>query len=202
MLDELHLKNIGPAPQFDIKFSPRLNIFTGDNGLGKTFLLDIAWWILTGNWASHPASPHTKFFGGMNVWGELPPWNALPSFPSIIPSIISCQLRDFETVEKVQSSFDFSQQKWETIFTSLSQNNIVLYCRIDGGFSLFDPSRNQDDAYHFTSEMLWNGLRRENQVLCNGLIQDWVQWQNQPDRSPFPCFLELSNNFHLMRKNG
>ena len=37
--------------------SRRLNLITGDNGLGKSFLLDIAWWTLTRTWAGHPARP-------------------------------------------------------------------------------------------------------------------------------------------------
>ena len=44
MLKKLRLRDVGPAPSFDIEFSDRLNIFTGDNGLGKSFILDIAWW--------------------------------------------------------------------------------------------------------------------------------------------------------------
>ncbi|MGK7927490.1 MAG: AAA family ATPase [Spirulina sp.] len=184
MLNELHLENVGPAPQFDVQFAPRLNIFTGDNGLGKTFLLDLAWWSLTRNWASQAASPHSRM-SGMPVWGELPPWGKLPPFPAFMPSVIRCKLRHFETVEEARSSFDVSSQQWETLKPSLNQKNIVLYCRVDGGFSLFDPARKQDDAYHFTSETLWHGLRKDDKVLCNGLIHDWIQWQNQPDRSLF-----------------
>jgi DNA repair ATPase RecN len=55
MLKELHLEYVGPAPQFDVEFGPRLNLFTGDNGLGKSFLLDIAWWVLTNTWVGNPA---------------------------------------------------------------------------------------------------------------------------------------------------
>jgi hypothetical protein len=33
MLKELHVKHVGPARAFDIEFGPRLNVFTGDNGL-------------------------------------------------------------------------------------------------------------------------------------------------------------------------
>ncbi len=43
MLKELHLRNVGPAEALDVEFAERLNVFTGDNGLGKTFLLDMAW---------------------------------------------------------------------------------------------------------------------------------------------------------------
>ena len=57
MIQQLHLKRVGPAPEFSVDFADRLNLFTGDNGLGKTFLLDIVWWTLTGSWASNPAWP-------------------------------------------------------------------------------------------------------------------------------------------------
>ena len=57
MLEAIRLKDIGPASSLDVALSDRLNIFTGDNGLGKTFLLEVAWWALTGTWASHPAAP-------------------------------------------------------------------------------------------------------------------------------------------------
>jgi len=57
MIRELHLKRVGPAPEFNVEFADRLNLFTGDNGLGKTFLLDIVWWALTGTWAGNPAWP-------------------------------------------------------------------------------------------------------------------------------------------------
>ena len=30
--------------------APRLNLITGDNGLGKSFLLDVAWYCLTRRW--------------------------------------------------------------------------------------------------------------------------------------------------------
>src|ERR1044072_3531878 len=30
--------------------APRLSLITGNNGLGKSFLLDVAWWALTRRW--------------------------------------------------------------------------------------------------------------------------------------------------------
>src|SRR3954466_13562775 len=50
MLESLHLQNVGPAPEMKMELAPRLNLFTGDNGLGKSFLLDVAWWALTRKW--------------------------------------------------------------------------------------------------------------------------------------------------------
>ena len=40
MLEYLKLENVGPAPRMEIEFAPRVNLITGDNGLGKSFLLD------------------------------------------------------------------------------------------------------------------------------------------------------------------
>ena len=56
MLEYLHLKNVGPAPEMEVELAPRLNLITGDNGLGKSFLLDVAWWALTRRWP-HDLNP-------------------------------------------------------------------------------------------------------------------------------------------------
>jgi hypothetical protein len=50
MLEYLHLINVGPAPEMEFALAPRLNLLTGDNGLGKSFLLDCIWWALTRKW--------------------------------------------------------------------------------------------------------------------------------------------------------
>jgi DNA repair ATPase RecN len=44
MLKSLKLTNVGPISNMEMAFGNRLNLVTGDNGLGKSFLLDIAWW--------------------------------------------------------------------------------------------------------------------------------------------------------------
>ncbi|OSM02198.1 AAA family ATPase [Magnetofaba australis] len=50
MLTSLSLTNVGHVPFAEADFGEGLNILTGDNGLGKSFLLDIAWWALTRRW--------------------------------------------------------------------------------------------------------------------------------------------------------
>jgi recombinational DNA repair ATPase RecF len=50
MLHQLELCNVGPAPHLTLELGPRLNLITGDNGLGKSFLLDAAWFALTRRW--------------------------------------------------------------------------------------------------------------------------------------------------------
>jgi predicted ATP-binding protein involved in virulence len=56
MLEGLRLENVGPAPKMVMDLAPRLNLITGDNGLGKSFLLDVAWWALTRKWP-HDLNP-------------------------------------------------------------------------------------------------------------------------------------------------
>lgn len=167
MLKEIHLKWVGTAPQFDVYFTERLNLFTGDNGLGKTFLLDVAWWVLTGNWVDQPAWPQ-------QVEGKTPE----------ITSVLSHQ-RDSE---EYRSLFSLSDQKWLNLRMPPLLRSLIVYVRVDGGFSVLDPARQHSSIYHFTSDHLWNGLRADNKVLCNGLIHDWVNWQRQADISKFEIF--------------
>src|SRR5690606_14021429 len=55
----LRLVNAGPAREMALDFGQRLTIVTGDNGLGKSFLLDFAWWAATGVWADREALPQS-----------------------------------------------------------------------------------------------------------------------------------------------
>ncbi len=43
MIRKLALKDVGPARELKFSFAPRLNVLTGDNGLGKAFVLDVLW---------------------------------------------------------------------------------------------------------------------------------------------------------------
>ena len=43
MISKLALRNVGPLPDREYRFGRRINALTGDNGLGKTFLLDLIW---------------------------------------------------------------------------------------------------------------------------------------------------------------
>ena len=123
MLKELHLRNVGPAPAFNIEFGKRLNLFTGDNGLGKTFLLDVMWWALTGTWAGRPAWPQRQE-------GE----------PTIAYNLIG----EKGKVGSVTSEFEFQRQLWTRPETRVSMPALVVYVRIDGGFSIWDPARNTE----------------------------------------------------------
>lgn len=176
MLKELYLQQVGPASRFDVEFAEQLNIFTGDNGLGKSFLLDVAWWVLTANWAEQPAFPQRVRVEGIKEErvGEDTPK---------IAGILSTS----KTIKEYQSYFDFDEQQWH-IQTPSSFQGVVIYVRVDGGFSVYDPARKRGSAYNFDPDTLWNGLKENGKVNCNGLILDWVTWQNQPNKYPFEIF--------------
>ena len=187
MIQQLHLKRVGPAPEFSVDFADRLNLFTGDNGLGKTFLLDIVWLTLTGSWASNPAWPQ-------RVKGEA--------------AEISYHLigKTGPTKDASNSRFDYTHQVWPRPKARPVMPGLVIYVRVDGSFSVWDPARNylkaslakgivqpdRPNAYHFTPDNIWNGLEEEKKILCNGLIRDWVTWQNQPDQNQASPFNLLS----------
>ncbi len=181
MITELYLKNVGSAPEFNLKLGERLNIFTGDNGLGKTFLLDIIWWVFTSTWADNPALPH-------RTQGKKPEISYRFSGDDFLGG--EKGLTETKTV-----GFNFKSQIWVRDKVGTLSPGLIIYVRVDGSFSVWDPARNLLDpppifpkAYHFTPDSLWNGLEEGDKILCNGLIRDWVSWQYHPRKdqtSPF-----------------
>lgn len=185
MLEYLHLTNVGPAPEMRMDLTPRLNLITGDNGLGKSFLLDIAWWSLTRTWAGLPARP--------------------PASTSATSSI-GFAFDGQTTRNEYKSEFDRKRQAWKGKVSRPAKPGLVLYAQVDGGFAIWDPARNyarslngkdQQDrppAYIFRPDEVWNGLERDGAPLCNGLIRDWASWQKENGR-PFQL---LKAALHVM----
>lgn len=162
-VDFVTLKNIGPAPSLQLKLRSRLNLITGDNSAGKTLVLDVLWWTLTGTWAGLPALPR----------------NGRRGEPSIT-------FGSAETGGKrLISNFDAKREEW-SYPEGGTVSSLVLYARVDDGFSVWDPVRNLSHpalrgGYHFTAKTLWEGLRVSGQEepLCEGLLRDWLAWQSR-----------------------
>ena len=166
MLEKLHLKNVGPAPELEIEFAPRVNIITGDNGLGKSFILDVAWWVLTQNWIAevNPQVQNSKRNDSRiaSIESEIFPVGWKEShFPNI-------------------SEFIPEFQQWEPP-TYVSDHAIVLNLRTDGTFAVRDPARNsgktETPVFVFSAENVWDGLEQNGKVVSNGLIRDVAKWQ-------------------------
>lgn len=174
MIEALTLHGVGPAPALGpIAFGDRVNLITGDNGLGKTFVLDVAWWALTGSWPTSPAWPRPE------------------SGPSDGPSI-DARVRGKSAAADVGGTYDFAREEWAHGQGRPPMPGLVLYFRVDGQFSLWDPAqhywrRNKakdvDDpdrpaALHLRAGEAWDVIHSEGgKVICRGLIEDWVTWQ-------------------------
>ncbi len=165
MISRLHLENLGPMPVLEVDFSPRVNIITGDNGLGKTLILDMAWYGLTRTW------PEDR--------------KALPNFGAQGAALIECAVRGAAGRESAISSiYDRKRQEWRVSRGKPTKPGLIVYARIDGGFSIWDPARNygrgkKDDTSVHAGEAL--RLNRtevwEGQDLCLGLLLDWESWR-------------------------
>lgn len=201
MLQSLHLKGVGPSPEMGLDFAPRLNLLTGDNGLGKSFVLDIAWWALTRTWAGSPAWPREEASVppriGYEIWGRT----------------VSAEGWHTKPVD-LHSTYSFEEGRWPLPEGDLfSLHGLVLYAKVDGSFSVWDSVRNVYNrpggeamtsnsfshwAYHFSPQSLWDGLSESNRVLSEGLIRDWVAWQRQQTAA----FLQLREILTVLSPDG
>lgn len=161
MLSSIHLTNVGPASRLDLELSQRLTVLTGDNGLGKSFLLDVAWWLLTGEFAREKIA--SSLDGG--------------KAQVVVNGLIS-------ELEYLRRRREWVVQPGERLYSPNCQI-LVLYAQVDGGVSVWDPAKYQAPqtghgsfevpvraGSRFAASEVWTGNRH-----CEGLYRDWVKWQ-------------------------
>lgn len=185
MIEHLTLDNVGPAPEMAFDFAPRVNLLTGDNGLGKSFLLDVVWWALTRRW---PAEVNSRMTSGHT---------ARPHDPKMAATI-RFRIRDRTESVPWVASFSRSHQIWlRTPGGRPALPGIVVYAHADGSLSVWDRARNdwsqlgdpylkeRRPAYVFTEAEVWDGLRDtvdgRSVPVCNGLLYDWSKWIHADD---------------------
>lgn len=208
MLESIHLKNVGPAPEMKADFAPRLNLITGDNGLGKTLLLDAAWWALARTW------PLT--WGGKGI------------VPEREDAAMEWVERRGDIAVATKSTYDFDEAVWNR--TQLTESprhqpaggGLVVYLRVDGGISVHDPLRigedfrlpaggraiGQSHTFQFLERNVWDGLAlgEGSNWVCEGLVRDLVRWAVQPGNPEFEQIAALveqlagEEQFRLTRK--
>jgi len=184
MLHSIAMEGIGPARTMRIDLAPRLNLIAGDNGLGKSFLLDVAWWLLTRTWASAPIRPLAK--------RTLKPGERFQRPKASVTFTIDAA----RGTREYTLDYDWPKQEWKRVAGRPPSPGLVLYARVDGGFGVWDPARNYwreapsvgvDDperpaSFLFDTEHVWNGLTaKDGRVVCQGLLHDWVEWQRSGD---------------------
>ena len=180
MIKSLETTNVGPAPMA-LAFGERLNLLTGDNGLGKSFLLDIVWWTLTRVWPLQLNRELTS--------GEM----AIPTDKKATAKI-TYSLDVKTTTKQRVATFSMDEQRWRVDPGQGQPGHagLVFYAMADGGFAVWDPARNYwsaqpeageerpPPAYVFSPKEVWNGLEGQNgRWHCNGLIRDWASWQKE-----------------------
>jgi hypothetical protein len=180
----LGLQGIGPAKDLTFEPAERLNLITGDNGLGKTFILECAWWALTNNWAGLEAYPRQ---------------NAKPSEPEIV-------FRISGQTDNKHVRYDWQTQSWPVQKTRPTIPGLLIYARVDGSFAVWDPAKHywatrrdasnqSSNSFVFTKDQIWDGYEEKSdgkaQVYLNGLLRDWITWQSKPDRYPFDIFKKV-----------
>jgi hypothetical protein len=179
MLEALHLQNVGPAPAMTLEFAPRLNLITGDNGLGKSFLLDVAWWALTRRW------PH-------DLNADLTSGYAARPTDLGQKATITFAVKSKTGRVEYESAYVPEEQSWLGKAGRPWNPGLVIYALADGGFAVWDPARNywkkkgnidvqeRLPAYVFSPKQVWDGLPlavdgKLTQV-SNGLVADWASW--------------------------
>ena len=180
MLERLELENVGPAPEMALDLKRRMNLITGDNGLGKSFLLDVAWWALTRRW---PRDLNPRLTSG---------YPARPTDMSRPAKLRFGLTTDAGNSMRFESMYSVQDQGWTGQPGRPMSPGLVIHAHADGGFSVWDPARNywrkrgnidvQDrlPGYAFSPQDVWTGLvvpvEGRPTKVCKGLLDDWSSW--------------------------
>lgn len=176
MIKTLNLKNVGTTPTLELTLAERINVLTGDNGLGKSFLLDIIWWCLTRTW---PQSINTKLKSGYMAKPI-----AVKEKASIHFSIIGKTARP----APYTATYIPREEIWKGPAGRPANPGLVIYTMSDGSFALWDPARNywvdgedrkKENAQVFSQSEIWDGFSNEKtSTYFSGLLRDWELWQS------------------------
>ena len=206
MLEYLEAKGIGPYKKLSLDLGERLNVITGDNGLGKTLLLDLVWWVCSRDWPEQVAIPNNFVLPLSERMAEN------EGGTHKIAGQITAKIVGRTKKEGVESAYTFEPALADWRRKGKSRPPIpglVIYARIDGGFSVWDPTRHYyrvaptraiDDpdrppAFHFSKSEVWGGKRivdplGKEATICEGLSRDWLTWETrEPDR--FQTFIDV-----------
>lgn len=182
MLRRLTIDHVGPTDHLEADFGSRLNILTGDNSLGKSFLLDVVYRCVAYLWFRNRLPIPTRL-------------------NSAVPEIAFTATTGSKNLE-VSMQYHRESQWWSLGWmsdhpfpTGFMPFGIGIYLRPSGDVSIWhSPAENVPITHQvpysffedFDSDELLNGkvAKDQGRRLCNGLVQDWVLWQNSRTDTP------------------
>jgi len=173
ILGYIELNGVGHIDTLTFEPANRLNIITGDNGYGKTLLLECIWWALSGKWSQFPVFPNDNFN----------------------EATIAFKLMQNNGNQSVREEirFDFEKQEWPENIKCPNLSGLVVYARSDGSFAVWDPVKGKQSpppGYKLKKSPLvfskWEVFKgkyeksedKPERQICNGMIVDWINWQN------------------------
>lgn len=154
-LTAIEMSRVGPADRLKLDLGKRLTVIAGDNGLGKSFLLDVAWWAATRRWAGRPAMPLGR--------------------EATRAARLSYELTTDAGHRTCFSRFEPRMQTWVHQREYPQVPALYVYAGVDGAFSIEDDHRDETDEVplNFTAREVWDGKPGR----MEGLVRDWVNWQ-------------------------
>ena len=176
LLQSIEVSGCGPVDRFQFDPAEHLTLVTGDNGLGKTFLLECCWFALTGSWAGTPIAPRESATRG-DVW---------------LRYTVGRQ-GEYSPEDEVRFDWDTMDWRWNPSKRRV-ETGLILYARVDGSFSVWDPIKARDQHSRwavrnptFASDEVWDGRLG----AMEGVVRDWSRWQNNPNPEVFQKFVEI-----------
>lgn len=156
MLKNLRITDLGPSKELSFEFGNRLNFLTGDNGLGKSFVLDIVWWTLTGTWPGkgRAIQPNENQAAAAKIEGET------------------------DTGRAFSAKYDPTLNRWDMdVLNKSKHDGLVVYARMDGGFSIrFSRTDRHWTPRQLSASEVWEGSGRGGKMQCEGFYRDVAAW--------------------------
>jgi len=194
MLFSFENKNIGPMIDSRLEFGKKLNVLTGDNSLGKSFLLDLVWFGITRCW---PAEINNKIVNGFcaRPWDVVKPATLVYRWgdPTQQPNLRKYYRNVFDYC-KLPRNWRIDPRDKKTRYAGLA-----IYMMADGSFAVYDPLRNgrigdvysekgtHREAYILSQSELWPNEISQQCEFCHGVLADWALWQRDKNDSLFKC---------------
>lgn len=178
-LMSLRMVEVGPVKELLYEAAPRLNLITGDNALGKTFLLDGVYWSLTGNWPERPLYPRRGVKRDLSRIAPHIGTGTEGDRSQPREHVYSLDRGDWAVTERKQNAAGKrgarADRERERAVKEGKQNQrpgVVIFARHDGSFAVWDVAQGERHReINFDATKVWREFRA-----------DWMAWSGGGER--------------------